>query len=236
MTLRIAITRSAPEAEGTAERVRARGAEPILAPLLHIETRAFDTNVSQVQAILFSSANGVRAFATASSDRAPAILAVGDATQAAARRAGFADVRSANGDVRALVVLAKATLATSSGKLVHISGAHAAGDLSGALMRAGFIVERRVAYEAVAATAPPLGLASPLDLVLFHSARAAQIFARLGVPGAEKMVAGCLSQATADAAAASTRWARIIVAPRPREDALLDATLGGQISPTGASA
>jgi uroporphyrinogen-III synthase len=77
-------------------------------------------------------------------------------------------------------------------------------------------------------------LLQPLDIVLFHSARAAEAFMQLGAPNADKLTAACMSEAVAQAAGKS-RWARIIVSPAPREDALLRAALAPD-STTGASA
>jgi uroporphyrinogen-III synthase len=221
MSLRVAITRAAPEADLTAERVRERGAIPILTPLLTIEPRAFNADVSGAQALLFTSANGVRAFAKASPSRNPVVLTVGDATAAAARDAGFADVRSADGDGIALAALAQQALDPARGALLHISGAHIAIDIAAALTAAGFHAERRIAYEAVAAASLPQAFAPPLDIVLFHSARAAEIFHRLGAPNADKITAVCLSPAVA-AAATFSPWKQVVVAAKPREDALLE--------------
>lgn len=235
MTLRVAITRTAQEAETTAERVRAFGAEPIMAPLILIAPRAFDTDVSGAQALLFTSTNGVAAFARATSARGVNVLTVGDATAHAAREAGFSAVRSAAGDVEALSALVRQTLEPARGRIVHIAGTHVAGDLSGDLARAGFTYERRIAFDSVAATTVPDALLGAVDIVLFHSARAAETYAALGSPRADERIAGCLS-ANVAAAAGESRWKKVIVAPAPREDALLTATLGGQNSPAGASA
>lgn len=223
MTLRVAITRALPEAEATAARLRDMGFEPVLAPLLRIEFRRFDADIAGVQALLFTSANGVRAFAAARETRNLPALCVGDATAAAAREAGFDDVRSADGDVHALAAMAKAVLDPKVGKLLHISGAHVAGDLAGMLRDAGFEAERRVGYEAVAATELPGGFDQPLDVVLFHSARAAEAFVRLDTAHkSETLTAACISAAVAQAAN-HTRWKNVVVAEAPREDALLAA-------------
>lgn len=231
--IRVAITRAEPEAARTAARVRAMGAEAIVAPLIHIATRTFDRDLTGVQALLFTSANGVRAFGAACD---LPVLTVGDATAAAARTAGFTDVHSADGDVHALAALAKATLQPASGALIHICGVHVAGDLTGALAGAGFRAERRIGYEAVAVTELPAAFGQPLDMVMFHSARAAEIFVGFGAPRANQLIAACLSEVVAAAATGSPErridWAQIIVAPRPREDALLQAAL----LPRGASA
>jgi uroporphyrinogen-III synthase len=234
VTLRVAITRTLPDAERTAERVRALGAQPVLAPLITIIPCAYDTNVEDAQALLFTSANGVRAFPDARRLHAKPVLTVGDATAEAARSAGFSEVRSADGDAGALAALAKATLQPNAGKLVHIAGDHVAGDLAGELGAAGFTVERRVGYAARAALTAPPALLGPLDIVLFHSARATETFVALGAPNADKLTAACISEAVAQAAG-KARWARIIVSPAPREDALLRAALAPN-SPAGASA
>lgn len=226
MMLRVAITRAEPEASRTAARVRARGAEAIVAPLITIVPCGYDTNTEGAQAIIFTSTNGVRAFPDARGARDRLVLTVGDATAEAAREAGFNDVRSADGDVNALVALAKRELDPARGKLIHIAGDHVAGDLGGELRAAGFSVERRLAYASVAAAPLPPALNGPLDIVLFHSPRAAQRFIELGAPNAANLVAGCMSAAIAEAAG-KVSWRRIITAPRPREDDLLAATLGG---------
>ncbi|MDX2274104.1 MAG: uroporphyrinogen-III synthase [Hyphomonadaceae bacterium] len=223
--LRIAITRAQPEAEKTAARVKQSGAEPVLAPLLSIEPRQFDTNIADAQALLFTSSNGVHGFAGQTGARNVAVFAVGESTAAAARAAGFADVRSADGDVVALAKLVQASLDPHAGALIHISGRHIAGDLAQSLRAAGFQVERRIAYEAVAATRLPKAFEAPLDVVLFHSARAAEVFVRLGAEKAAGLRAACFSAAVAQAASAAP-WAALAVAKAPREQALIEAALG----------
>lgn len=229
MSVRVAVTRAEPEAARTAERVRKRGAEAVVAPLLTIVPCGYDTNTEGAQALLFTSSNGVRAFPDARGAQNRIVLTVGEATAEAARAAGFRDVRSADGDVSALAALAKATLDPARGKLIHIAGDHVAGDLGGELRRAGFDIERRLAYASVAASVLPEALRAHLDIVLFHSARAAEAFVALGAPNAANLTAGCLSPAIA-AAAAKTSWKRLVTAPRPREDDLLTATLGDENS------
>jgi uroporphyrinogen-III synthase len=222
--LRVAITRAQPEAEKTATRVRERGAEAVLAPLLTIEPRPFDINITGAQALLFTSSNGVHGFAAQTSERDVPAFAVGESTAAAARSAGFHHVSAADGDVVALAHLAQAELDPHAGMLVHVSGRHVAGDLVHMLRGAGFHVERRVAYEAVAATTLPAAFNTPLDIVLFHSARAAEIFIQFGAPDASSLRAACFSQAVAKAAAGAP-WAALTVAKAPREEALMDAAL-----------
>jgi uroporphyrinogen-III synthase len=222
--MRVAVTRALPEALTTAERIRARGAEPVLAPLLAIEQLPFSADTTDAQALLFTSSNGVRAFAHANAERALSVLAVGDATAAAAHEEGFADVRSAGGDAAALVAPAKQALDPRGGKVLHISGMQVATDIAAALAEAGYTTERHIAYDAVATSALPPALHEPIDIVLFHSARAASAYLALGAPLAGR-IAACLSPAVAEAARGG--WTRVVVSPAPREDALLAAALGG---------
>lgn len=220
--MRVAITRALPEAEDTAARLRARGVEPIVAPLLTIIPMAYDTNVEGAQALIFTSSAGVRAFPDTRAQSAKPVLAVGDATADAARAAGFTNVRSADGDAIALAALAIATLDPSGGKLVHIRGTHVAGDVGARLEAAGFTIDRRIAYTAAQVPTLPPAYAQPLDAVLFYSARAAEAFDALAGDNTGR-IAGCLSQGVADTL--KPGWARIIVAWRPREDALFEALL-----------
>lgn len=235
MAVRVAITRAQPEAERTAARVRALGAEAIIAPLLTIEPQRCAASLAGVQAIVFTSISGVRAFSGLVQERGIPALTVGDATAEAARGAGFTEVRSADGDSSSLAALAAARLDPARGKLVYVSGDHVARDLDAELTARGFEVERRIAYASVAVSAIPVVLEEPLEIVLFHSPRAAKVYVDLGAPRALERIAACLSENVA-AAARLARWREIIVAPAPREDALLAACLGGQNSPAGASA
>jgi uroporphyrinogen-III synthase len=224
MTLRVAVTRALPEAERTAETLRARGADAIVAPLLQVRALAFDTDLAGVQALLFTSANGARAFAQAAHARNLPVLAVGEATARAARKAGFINVAAGDSDANALAALARARLAPQAGKLVHISGAHVAGDLVGAVAAVGFTAERRVAYQAAIVETLPGAFSTPLDVVLFHSARAAAAFLGFAAPGAGRLTAACLSPVVADTASAAP-WKKLIAAPEPTEAALIAAAL-----------
>ena len=222
---RVAITRAQPEAERSAEKLRALGADPVVAPLLEVKDRAFDADIGGVQALLFTSANGERASARKIADRTLPALAVGDATARAARDAGFTDVRSAGGDVAALSALANASLNPKAGTLLYLAGADVAADLVGWLIAAGFTATRRIVYEARVVAALPAVYSQPFDIIAFHSARAARAFAAFGAPNAARMTAACISEAVATAAGAKVKWARVIVASAPQDEALWRAAL-----------
>src|SRR5262249_38621922 len=207
-----------PEEDGgtLADALRQRGVEVSIEPLLSIRTLpGVAIDLEGVQALLFTSSNGVRAFAELSQRRELPCFTVGDATAAAARSAGFAQVESAGGDVRDLARLVSEKLQPAGGLLFHAAASAVAGALAAAGGAAGFGLRRAVLYEAK----PAERLADEtlrrladgaIDWVLFFSPRTAQTFVKLieAAPVADRLrLAGgiaptqalCLSPAVAGA-------------------------------------
>ena len=231
--MRLLVTRPADDARRLVDDLRARGHEVIEAPLLEIEFHEGPPpDLDGVQALLVTSANGVRALARRLAGAPPdlPLLAVGDATARAARDLGFRDVESAGGDVDALAALVERRLRPENGTLVHVAAGAVAGDLAGALSAAGFTVRRDVLYEARSLEQlPPLAVralgAGQIDAVLFFSPRTAAAFVRLAraanvAGGCDKVTACCLSPAVAQAAA-GLNWRDVVVTAEPREAAML---------------
>jgi uroporphyrinogen-III synthase len=226
------ITRPLEDARPVAERLSALGIDAVIEPLLHIdflETEPLD--LAGVQAVLITSANGVRALARRSDRRDIPILTVGDASARQAREEGFTDITSAGGDVDDLATLAARTCDPAGGALLHVAGSAVAGDLAGLLERDGFTYRREVLYDARRADALSDACiehisSGQIDAVLFFSPRTAVTFARLivdaGLDGrCAKMDAVCLSPAVAERIAALP-WRGIATAAEPTQDALLD--------------
>src|SRR5689334_13474006 len=179
---KIWITRAQPGADVTAERVRALGHEAIVAPLLTVKPLSdVAVDLSGVAALAFTSANGVRAFADISPERALRVFAVGAATAQAARAAGFRLVLSADGDVEALAEGIGKRRGELRGAVLHPGAAEPAGDLAGALAKHGIEARRLILYETVPVKLAP-ELAAELvqaDAALLHSPRAAKALAAL---------------------------------------------------------
>jgi len=135
--MRALITRPAEDTKEIADALRARGFEVVIEPMLEIvPLDAQAPDLRDVQALLFTSVNGVRALTRLAPRRDLPVFAVGDATAAAARAAGFGSVNSAAGDSSDLARLVRARLKPEAGALLHVAGSAVAGDLAGAL--AGF--------------------------------------------------------------------------------------------------
>ncbi|MDP3802621.1 MAG: uroporphyrinogen-III synthase [Brevundimonas sp.] len=215
---RVWVTRAEPVASRTADRLKAAGFEPVVAPLLAIRALPQrEPDLTGISALAFTSRNGVEAFAALTRDRALPVFAVGDATAEAARIAGYADVRSAAGalaDLAGLLI----DLGPRSGPLLIPGAREPAGDLPALL--AGRMEARALAvYEAVETGAPP---PEAFDAVLIHSARGARALAARGPFAGQLAVA--LSAAAAEPLGHRSGL-EIRVAPTPDEAALLQ-TLG----------
>lgn len=230
--MRVLITRPREDAEPLARALAGRGIRSLIAPMLEIVSVAGPpVGLDRVQALLATSANGVRAFAQRVTRRDLPLYAVGPATAEAARLAGFSRVHVAGGDVASLAARVSAEVDPEAGTLLHMAGTTVAGDLAGALGAAGYTVRREVLYKARRARAlPPEAVATlsagAIDGVVLYSPRTARTFAdlvdRAGLaPALAGVIAFCLSPAVADAAAC-LRCGRTVVAGEPRGDAMVD--------------
>ncbi len=239
------ITRPEEDAAPLASALAALGAETSLEPMLTIvPLDGPPLDLAGVQALLVTSANGLRAFARRSDERRLAVYAVGDASARTAREMGFETVESAAGDVDALADLAIRRARSGGGALLHVAGTAVAGDLKGRLEAAGLRYRCDVLYEArpserlSSATVAALE-SHALDGILFFSPRTARAFVKL-VEQAEAetllrpVTAFCLSPAVA-AAAAAAPWGGMEIAERPDQETLLSAVaawIGGGANPT----
>jgi uroporphyrinogen-III synthase len=181
--MKVWVTRAEPGAGETAKRLIELGHEPLVAPLL-IVRRLVDAalDLSDICALAFTSANAVRAFADLSDGRDLPVFAVGEATAAAARQAGFAQVHAGPSDVAALAAAIVERRTALHGAVLHASAAEPAGDLAGALQAAGVALRSVSLYQTVAADPPDPALRARLaeaQAVLLHSPKAARRLASL---------------------------------------------------------
>lgn len=212
---RVWVTRARPGADRSAERLRALGMEPVVQPLLTVQPLSPALpDLDRFAALVFTSLNGVAAYAALTPRRDHPVFAVGDATAQAARDAGFAHVRSAAGDLHDLVRLL-AEAAPSS--LLAIAAETPAGDLARSLREAGGrqSIEILTAYRTI-----PTGAAAPaaIDAVLIHSPRAAKELADHAGVAADAVIA-CISPAAA--ALLQALGHACAISPQPNEAALL---------------
>lgn len=229
--MRILITRPQEDSREISQKLEAMGHSVIAAPLLRIEfSDGPEIALDGVQAVLATSANGVRAIARRTPRRDVALFAVGPQTEAEARAAGFTHIKNAHGDGAALARATAQWVKPEEGALLHAAGAEAPKLLAAELEKNGFTMRREVLYEAQAATRLPEMAARALrsgmlDAVMHFSPRSARIFAdcvtreSLAAP-CEKVIALCIGDAAA-AALSPLHFREIRVAKAPNQQALL---------------
>ena len=224
--MHVLVTRPVEDGEEIAARLAEMGHTALLAPLLSTHfSDGPEPDLREVQAILATSAHGIRALIRRTARRDLPIFAVGPQTTQEARQAGFTDIRNADGDARALAEATSRWTSPDKGVLLHVCGEEAPGTLADDLDARGFSVRRAVLYRVEAAPVlPPAARAGlsqgALDAALFFSPRSARIFCGLahGLP-TQKLIALCISPVTAKALSLS--FAQVRIAPAPNQASLL---------------
>jgi uroporphyrinogen-III synthase len=230
--MRVLVTRPQPDALETANMLIARGHQPIVAPLVSVNYHdGPEIDLSGVQAILATSANGVRALSRRLVRRDLPVFAVGPKTARAATDAGFHRVKSADGDAEALAKAVASWTSPQQGQLVHASGVETEGKLAAALVACGFQVRTEFLYDVSAVVELPVIARDALSRgevngVLLFSPRSARIFAELishaGLNDtASSLIGVCISRAAA-LNIASLNMHDVRVAKRPNQRSLLD--------------
>jgi uroporphyrinogen-III synthase len=226
--MKVINTRPAPDAEAFSKAIRAAGAEPILSPVMAIRFRDAPAAVEAGESLAFTSANGVRAFACANPRQRPKAFAVGAATAEEARRAGFNDLETADGDVESLAALI--AISKEPSRILHLAGSDRAGDLVAALAARGVRARRLVLYDALPAADLALEACQVLSaepqncaVGLFSPRSAALFYAQTVRAGLEELLSNATLLAFSEpvaAAALSDRWGRVKIAADRSLDAM----------------
>lgn len=226
----VIVTRPEPDASEFAQALAKRGFRPIVFPLMEIWARR-GGDLPDGAVVAFTSANGARSVRAAPSGLA---FAIGPATAAAARAAGWAEIIASDSDSEKLAddIAAAYARGRFHGPVTHVAGSHRAGDLVARLVARGVPAERRVAYEAIAADALSAEVKSELRapgpvIVSFFSPRTAAIFQSLSASPDDAAALGdvdavCLSAAVA-ASLQDGAWRSVLVADSPSADAMIAA-------------
>ena len=185
-----------------------------MAPLFTIRPLAWEApDPAGFDAILLTSANAARhAGPELARFAALPCWTVGEATAAAARDAGFAEVRTGPGDGAAL---AEAVAAAGVRHALHLHGREHV-----PLAHPGLRIEERAVYATDAATElPEAARALHSAVALIHSPRAGALLAALA-PERRHIALAAISPAAA--AVAGAGWEQVAVAAAPRDEALLE--------------
>ena len=231
--VRMLVTRPEPDASETAARLNALDIETVIDPLLI--ARTLPTSLPPAEGfagLAVTSANALRALddrGDLSGYRGLPLYAVGDRTAEFARRHGFEQVMSAQGNAADLVaLLAKAGI---RGPILYPAARHQGSDLGKALAPHGVMVITAAVYEMAPAAAlgetARAGLTSgAITAALFYSRRTAETFARLAGDLTHRTRLGmlCLSESVA-APLMAAHFVRVALADHPSEEAMMGLAL-----------
>ena len=206
---RLLVLRPEPGATATAERARARGLHPVIAPLFEVEPTEWEApEPAGFDGLLLTSANAVRhAGDKLEGLRGLQVYAVGEATAEAARHAGFGIASVGSDGVERLLGSIESDL-----KLLHLCGedrAESAGSPQG--------ITAVVVYRSREVGTPDLSTA-PGSIALTHSPRAGRRLAELVT---ERSTISIAAISDAAAKAVGSGWKQVAVADRPSDEALL---------------
>ena len=236
----VLVTRPHPDSEISAEALRGRGFEVLLAPMLRFEPVAFlDDAEVDYGAVIATSANALRAvepqLAASRLTKLP-LFAVGERTASLARKAGFSNVIAAQGDAAGLRDLVlecvRARALKKASVLLYLAGADLSRDLAGELGERGFSVVTQTTYRMIPVASLPRAVCdafagNAVEAVLHYSRRSARAFLEaVRADGVEISALAiphcCISPAVAtilrDAGAN-----QVMVAASPDEKALFEA-------------
>ena len=185
----VLLTRPHPDNEDSGARLRARGIEVLLAPMLRFEPVAlFDDPKVQYDAVIVTSANALRAIEPQLAQRGLLklpLFSAGEHSASTARRMGFRNVIPADGDAAALrdrvLKSVRAKELPKKSRLLYLAGADLSRDLAGELGAHGLDVIPLTTYRMIALSTLPREVceafaASRVEAVLHYSRRSAAAF------------------------------------------------------------
>lgn len=232
MPARVLVTRPEPGCSATAARLSELGFEPVIVPLTRIEPTGAALPRGPFDAVMATSANAIRLAEEEGRARLleRPLFAVGPATAAAARQAGFSHVIEGPGNADALAH----EIIGSTGRqarLLYLAGETRLSAAEARLRAAGLSVVVAETYRTVTVELGPGGLRTRLDgrkmdFVLLYSRLAARVVSQaLLDPADGVLVEGsaflCISAGVADALPPALR-ANARVATEPNEEALFN--------------
>ena len=225
MTPTLILTRPIAQSESFAAEIMARWTGPlnvIISPLLRISPVA--ASLPDLDAVVFTSVHGVKAAQDLGLPPGTQAWCVGPTTAQAAQTAGFV-AKTGPGDADGLVAQILDT--PPSGRIAHIRGRHARGDISARLMAAGINCADIVAYDQqpcnLSAQARALLDGDKPVVVPLFSPRSCTILQEQG-PFTAPLYAVAISEAVQNVIGPDLGW-EVTVANTPDGQAMQNATI-----------
>ncbi len=222
--MRLLVTRPADQAEQTAQKLRALGHLPVVAPVLEVAQTGAALPPGPFDLLLATSVQALAGFPPRAKHLALPLACVGEKTANAARTAGFSVLHAAP-DAEALAEVLRKEKSPMSA--LSLAGRERRATLEESLRAAGWRVEIVETYAARAVQTWPEAFVAALDAgeiggVLHYSPRSAALaLALIGRESARRLRHFCLSPAIAAVCRDWAPDAEIFVASQPDEEALI---------------
>lgn len=222
----VLLTRPEPQSRAFAEALTDRFGNRVrcvTSPLMAVELLTPAVPEGPYAAVIFTSANGVAAATRLGADLPPQAFCVGAGTATLAQAAGFA-ATSADGDADALVAAILAN--PPPGRLLHLRGEEARGDVAERLIKAGTKTDALTVYrmrpQTLTAEAVELLQGSRVVIVPLFSPHSATLF-NLALPQGRPLRVQLVAMSAAVAEAITGQQADVMVVRKPTATAMLDA-------------
>lgn len=181
----IVIARTPEDGDELEQAVRAAGYTPLVEPVLTVEH--LDTAFPALEgdeALIFTSANAVRALAAKTSVRSNPVYTVGRNTADEARQQGFTNIETAAGKVEDLAEMLKNPVKSALISPIYVRGEQISQDLAKILGENGLKCREVVIYRTKSAESLSVNLLQGLDnreiaAVMLFSSKGAEVFTGL---------------------------------------------------------
>lgn len=181
----VLVTRPAPQAATLAQAIET--AYPgkwrvVISPLMEIQTFSVPIDLSDIHTLIFTSANGVRSFVSASSRRDIPALCAGQSSCDLAQESGLAARNIAQDAAGLIEALQSRPNPPGSNKFLHLHGQHQTSDIVSTLQAGGIPARGQSLYDQIAVPLPEdvisMLQSGEIDTVTLFSPRTAQVFAQ----------------------------------------------------------
>lgn len=221
----VVILRPVDECAEISDEIKIRGFDPFAEPIITIEYIDADyPDFDENTPLIFTSANGVRAFAQKYVDRTQQIYTVGRNTADEARLCGFTKVESANGNAADMVNLFTKPLKISGKCPLYVRGEAVSSDLKSIFAKKYLNISEIIVYRSNLADNLSINLLKSLDsekitAIMFFSVRGSRNFVQLieqygRVRTLKTIKALCISDAVVNCLSALP-FQEVVVADQP---------------------
>ena len=229
--MKVIITRTELDSKNLASKLSKIGLHSLISPVLKIVPVPTEVqNISEFQSMIITSKNTLDTIKTLNLNKKTLMFCVGNATARLFKKAGFSNVRSASGSSEDLLRIVKQHCNPKTGPVLYLAGQNTRGLIERELSQSGFILEKRIVYQAEAASSLTDAAQRALRYgeivgIFIFSPRSAMILNELIrkfslQTSLKRVTAFCLSEAVAKEAS-KTVWNKILVSEKPTQKSIL---------------